>query len=325
MAKKNLYQKLLEVKKNVDYLKKDGKGFQYEYVTPSAILARVNPILNDNGVILKEEVLKVETELLFIKPKVHTLKKGNETVYEIHPVNEVLFKVDMKMTWIDVETGEKEEVLWYGAGVNGEDKGYGSALTYGSRYFLMNQFQIPNDKEDPDAFQDKHMTDEEKRRRYLNDFQTAFDAIKTVEGLTKLKKDFPQIDTDAELKEMAKKRYEEIKPKEEPKPEEPKEEPKPKKTTKKKSEPKKEEPVLTEADSEDKEPPKEDAETQEQEKLAPETLEDYIAIGEGFQKGQKEDMVAWWKKNATVIKEKLSGDEFKQLQDSFNAHYQKIQ
>ena len=56
----------------------------------------------------------------------------------------------MKFTWIDIETGEKDENLFGANGQNGFDKGVGSALTYAERYFLLKYFHIATDEDDID-------------------------------------------------------------------------------------------------------------------------------------------------------------------------------
>ena len=56
----------------------------------------------------------------------------------------------MKFTWIDVETGEKDECLWGANGQNDWDKGVGSAMTYAERYFLLKYFHIATDEDDID-------------------------------------------------------------------------------------------------------------------------------------------------------------------------------
>jgi hypothetical protein len=56
----------------------------------------------------------------------------------------------MKFTWVDCETGEKDENLWGAHGQNDFEKGFGSALTYGERYFLLKFFHIATDEDDID-------------------------------------------------------------------------------------------------------------------------------------------------------------------------------
>ena len=55
--------------------------------------------------------------------------------------DEVLYKVWQKFTWIDIETGDKDENEFFSSGMNEFEKGLGSALTYAERYFLLKYFQ----------------------------------------------------------------------------------------------------------------------------------------------------------------------------------------
>jgi len=56
----------------------------------------------------------------------------------------------MRFTWVDCETGDKDENLFGANGQNDWDKGVGSALTYGERYFLLKYFHIATDEDDID-------------------------------------------------------------------------------------------------------------------------------------------------------------------------------
>ncbi len=69
--------------------------------------------------------------------------------------SEILSKVMMRFTWIDTETGEKDENLFGANGQNDWEKGLGSALTYGERYFLLKFFHIATDEDDIDNDQRK--------------------------------------------------------------------------------------------------------------------------------------------------------------------------
>lgn len=157
--------KLLEVKKRIPYLRKDAEGHQYKYVSPSQVLGTINPILNDVGLILVTEVVSVEHEQVFAKPKVHKYYLKGKQEEEVKDLLETMFHVTFKMRWICTETGESIEVPWFASGVNGDEKGLGSALTYAERYFLLKQFNIPTDDDDPDAFQTKHMSEEDKQKK----------------------------------------------------------------------------------------------------------------------------------------------------------------
>lgn len=141
-----IYKKLLEVQKHVIGLKKDTStgsySGSYKYVSGDKVLSFIKPIMNDIGLLLKQEVVRVENEL--IKYPV----KGGEK-------SEMLFKMWIRFTWIDVETGETDVNEFFSSGMNDFEKGVGSALTYSERYFLLKYFHIATDEDDIDNWQRK--------------------------------------------------------------------------------------------------------------------------------------------------------------------------
>ena len=165
----SIYKKLLEVKKKVPYLQKDKKSFQYSYATPSLVLGVFNPLLNEEGIILKTEVLEMTSERVLVKSKedkarsknykaqvkdnegnvVDTGQKEEKAFIDVY---ETLYSLKMRFTWVDVETEEKDENLFFASGLNGDEKGVGSALTYAERYFFLKYFNVPTDSDDPDSF-----------------------------------------------------------------------------------------------------------------------------------------------------------------------------
>jgi len=177
----SIYKKLLEVKKKVPYLQKDKKSFQYSYATPSLVLGVFNPLLNEEGIILKTEVLEMTSERVLVKSKedkarsknykaqvkdnegnvVDTGQKEEKAFIDVY---ETLYSLKMRFTWVDVETEEKDENLFFASGLNGDEKGVGSALTYAERYFFLKYFNVPTDSDDPYSFQEKHLSDEQKAK-----------------------------------------------------------------------------------------------------------------------------------------------------------------
>ena len=71
----------------------------------------------------------------------------------------------MEYTWINAEDpNETITCPWYGQGIDtAGEKGVGKALTYAEKYFMLKFFNIPTDKDDPDAFQKKHGQDDNER------------------------------------------------------------------------------------------------------------------------------------------------------------------
>jgi hypothetical protein len=137
-TKMNIFQKLLEIQKQVNGLGKDKASFNYKYVTGSKVLEHIKPIMNEYGLILKQEVLSIDNDRID-----YLNSKGISKT-------EVLSKVIMKFTWVDCETGERDENMFGANGFNEFEKGLGSALTYAERYFLLKYFHISTDEDDID-------------------------------------------------------------------------------------------------------------------------------------------------------------------------------
>ena len=132
-----IYNKLLAIQKEVKGLSKDKKSHQYDYVSGNKLLSFIKPLMDEQGLILKQEILSIDNERQDYKTKY-----GDKS--------EILSKVMMRFTWIDAETGEKDENLFGANGQNDWEKGLGSALTYGERYFILKYFHIATDEDDID-------------------------------------------------------------------------------------------------------------------------------------------------------------------------------
>lgn len=139
---KTIYQKLLTIQQRVNGLGKDKSTYNYKYVTGDKLLGEVKPMMNELGLLLKQEVLSIENTR-----QDYATKSGSKS--------EILSKVMMKFTWIDTESGEKDENLFGANGQNDWEKGLGSALTYAERYFLLKYFHIATDEDDIDNDQRK--------------------------------------------------------------------------------------------------------------------------------------------------------------------------
>ena len=138
-----IYKKLLELQKAVVGLTKDKSGNSYQYVSGDKILNIVRPKMDELGLLLIPEV----DDSSFTRED-YTLydKNGNPK-----PKNEIFCTLKLKFTWVDVDTEEMLTCHWASSGMNNWDKGLGSALTYGERYFLLKFFHIATDKDDVDA------------------------------------------------------------------------------------------------------------------------------------------------------------------------------
>jgi len=148
-----LYEKLLYLQKQVKGLSKDKKSHNYDYVTGNKLLSFIRPLMDEQGLILKQEVLRIKNKRMDYQvwdKWAGSKDNQGKPVGDWKPKNEILSKVMMRFTWVDCETGDKDENLFGANGQNDWEKGLGSALTYGERYFLLKFFHISTDGDDVD-------------------------------------------------------------------------------------------------------------------------------------------------------------------------------
>ncbi|MFD3219931.1 ERF family protein [Staphylococcus saprophyticus] len=170
----NLYQKIADVKANIDGFTKDTKGYNYTYVSGSQVLHRIRNKMIENNLLLvpktSEENYKQIDVTRFNK------KAGRE-------ITTSEFIVDMKLTYVWINTDKPEEqfeVTFYAVGQQDDvSKAHGTALTYAERYFLMKFFNIPTDEDDADAKekQDKYSKVDPKNIETLKNEITMFSEL----------------------------------------------------------------------------------------------------------------------------------------------------
>lgn len=139
----NIYQKLLELKKAVPYLRKADKAFDYDFVSEDDTLAVINPKMIELGLIL----------LPSITPGTAKWARHDYVTSKGKPVTDILVTADMVYTWIDVETGERIEASWTMLGQQDDaSQALGSGVTYCGRYYLLKALQIATGADDPDKW-----------------------------------------------------------------------------------------------------------------------------------------------------------------------------
>lgn len=146
--KLNIYQKLLNVKKKIAYIKQTGKvefaKTKYKFAGSESVLLELNPVLNDFGLFLQTEI---------IDQVVETNNSGYFT------------KLKIKYTWINCDNPEEHiNCFWYAQGVDSSEKGIGKALTYAERYFLLKTFNIPTGQDDPELHDQANYKSEQKKQ-----------------------------------------------------------------------------------------------------------------------------------------------------------------
>ena len=158
-----IYKKLLEIQRSIAGLMKDAQGNAGAYVSGNKVLVPVRAQMDKLGLLLIPEV----KEATFTRQDYNT-SKGSKS--------EMFCALKIKFTWYDTETGESLVCDWASSGLNAWDKGFGSALTYGERYFLLKFFHIPTDRDDVDfpKTEEQEMTDQ-SWVDYFNSLQTVQD------------------------------------------------------------------------------------------------------------------------------------------------------
>jgi hypothetical protein len=129
--KKNIYQKLAEIQKNIQGFTKDSKGYNFTYVSGNQVLSAIREDMNKLGVMLEPHLIESTT-----------VPGGKGFIVSSR----------MKMVWVNVEDPkDRAEIEWYMVGEQKDaSQAFGSGLTYSERYFPLKYFHIPTDDDDPD-------------------------------------------------------------------------------------------------------------------------------------------------------------------------------
>ena len=140
----NIYEKLVEIKKDIKGFNKDTKSFGYEYVSGSQILRAVRGKMNELGVLL---IPSVDYDTMSWEKHEYTNKRGEKKL-------DFIVTMKMNYTWVNAEDpNDKIVVPWVCMGQQSDDisKAVGTAMTYNERYFLLKFLGLPTDEDDADA------------------------------------------------------------------------------------------------------------------------------------------------------------------------------
>jgi hypothetical protein len=167
MSEKNIYQKLLAVRKTVEYLKKEATGHKYNYTKESQIIGALRPAMDDEGLFLEVEMLPITWGM-----------DGSVPV------------VSIQFTWVNCDKPEDKvsKVLHFPCANASDPKVLGGIMTYSVRYFLCKNFQIATDEIDLDAFQQKELATSTTRKPVLDpsEVDNIYDAIGEDKALLKV-------------------------------------------------------------------------------------------------------------------------------------------
>lgn len=134
----NIYQKINEVMKNIEYLTKDDKvefGItKYKAISEEKVTTAVREQLVKQGIVIIPIKQESENKELIRTEKSVNMLTSVHVKYRIQNIDDV-------NDFIEVESN--------GTGVDTQDKGVGKAMTYAYKYMLLRTFAIPTG-EDPD-------------------------------------------------------------------------------------------------------------------------------------------------------------------------------
>ena len=137
-TKSNIFQKINEVMKNIEYLTKDDQvafgNTKYRAISEEKVTTAVREQLVKQGIV----ILPVSQESI-VTELIRTDKSVNQRA-DVHTRYRIQ-NIENKEDYIEVESN--------GSGVDTQDKAVGKAMTYAYKYMLLRTFAIPTG-EDPD-------------------------------------------------------------------------------------------------------------------------------------------------------------------------------
>ena len=163
----NLVQKLAKIRAISDVVSKEKRGYNYTYADITTILANITAGMKKYGVSLIPSVVPGTTE---VSQNVVTNTKFDKTgkAYD-STATEMLVKAEMVFKWVNDENPEEFiEVPWFVTGSQTDPSpAFGSGLTYCTRYFLCNYFQIAQSDSDVDTYRSKQKAAEESEEKAI--------------------------------------------------------------------------------------------------------------------------------------------------------------
>lgn len=134
----NIYQKINEVMKAIEYLTKDDKvefgTTKYKAISEEKVTTAVRKELVKQGIVILPINQEAENKELIRTEKSVNMLSSVHVRYRIQNIDDV-------NDFVEVESN--------GTGVDTQDKGVGKAMTYSYKYMLLRTFAIPTG-EDPD-------------------------------------------------------------------------------------------------------------------------------------------------------------------------------
>ena len=173
-----LIEKLAAIRSLASVVSKDKQGYGYTYADITQILAKITAGMKKYGVSLIPSVVSGTANVNTVEiPHTKTDKQGvphTTTTVESFVTAEMIFR------WVNNEKPDDYiEVSWFMTGSQSDpSQAFGSGLSYCTRYFLTNYFQIAQVDTDVDAYRSKQKEAEASEARAVaEEMIKSFDVI----------------------------------------------------------------------------------------------------------------------------------------------------
>lgn len=165
----NLIQKLAKIRAISDVVAKEKRGYNYSYADITTILANITSGMKKYGVSLIPAIIP-ESATVEQNTIVNTKFDKTGKPYD-QTSTEMIVTAEMNFRWInDDNPNDYLDVRWFITGSQADpSQAFGSALTYCTRYFLTNYFQIAQPDNDVDAYRSKQKAAEASEDRAVAD------------------------------------------------------------------------------------------------------------------------------------------------------------
>lgn len=174
----NLVQKLAKIRAISDAVSKDKRGYNYKYADITSILAKVTAGMKKYNVSLMPGIVPGTADIqqsTIVNTKFDKTGKPYEQTS-----TEMLVKADMVFKWVnDDDPNDYIDVPWVVTGSQSDpSQALGSGLTYCTRYFLCNFFQIAQPETDVDEYRSKQKEAEKSEDKAIaEDIIGEFDKV----------------------------------------------------------------------------------------------------------------------------------------------------
>jgi hypothetical protein len=174
----NLVQKLAKIRAISDAVSKDKRGYNYKYADITSILAKVTAGMKKYNVSLMPGIVPGTADVqqsTIVNTKFDKTGKPYEQTS-----TEMLVKADMVFKWVnDDDPNDYIDVPWVVTGSQSDpSQALGSGLTYCTRYFLCNFFQIAQPETDVDEYRSKQKEAEKSEDKAIaEDIIGEFDKV----------------------------------------------------------------------------------------------------------------------------------------------------